>query len=71
MTVIQLTELVAVHVQLVPVITESALVLPIDDTETVVGVTVPVHCASAVRTPKMKTRATSRPQLRSVIVTCL
>lgn len=42
MTVIQLTEPVAVHVQLVPVMTESALVLPIDDTETVVGVTVPV-----------------------------
>lgn len=48
MTVIQLTELVAVHVQLVPVITESALVLPIDDTETVVGVTVPVHCDASL-----------------------
>lgn len=68
MTVIQLTELVAVHVQLVPVITESALVLPTDDTETVVGVTVDVHCASAVRTLTTKISATSRPQHRSVLV---
>ena len=49
MTVIQLTELVAVHVQFVPVMTESELVLPTDETETVVGVTVDVHCASAGR----------------------
>jgi hypothetical protein len=38
--VIQLTELVAVHEQLAPVETESALVLPIDGTDTLVGVTV-------------------------------
>ena len=39
-TVIQLTELVAVHVQLVPELTEIALVLPVDGTLTLVGVTV-------------------------------
>jgi hypothetical protein len=38
-TVIQPTELVAVHVQLVPEITETALVLPVDGTLTLVGVT--------------------------------
>jgi hypothetical protein len=39
-TVIQLTELVAVHVQLVPELTDNALVLPVDGTLTTVGVTV-------------------------------
>jgi hypothetical protein len=39
-TVIQLTELVAVQEQLVPVVTESALVLPFDGTLTLVGVIV-------------------------------
>jgi hypothetical protein len=39
-TVIQLTLLTAVHEQLVPVVTDSALVLPIDGTVTLVGVTV-------------------------------
>jgi hypothetical protein len=39
-TVIQLTELVAVHEQLVPEVTDKALVLPIDGTLTLVGVTV-------------------------------
>jgi hypothetical protein len=62
MTVIQLTELVAVQVQLWPVMTESALLLPFDGTETLVGVTVAVHCASDVRTPTTKISATSRPQ---------
>jgi hypothetical protein len=38
--VIQLTLLTAVHEQLVPVVTESALVVPIDGTLTLVGVTV-------------------------------
>jgi hypothetical protein len=61
-TVIQLTLLTAVQVQLWPVMTESALLLPTDDTETLVGVTVAVHCASDVRTPTTKTSATSRPQ---------
>jgi hypothetical protein len=37
--VIQLTELVAVHVQLVPEMTESELVLPVEGTLTLVGVT--------------------------------
>jgi hypothetical protein len=69
-TVIQLTELVAVQEQLVPVVTDSELVLPLDGTETDVGVTVAVHWASAVCTPKTKTSATSRPQNRSFIVTC-
>jgi hypothetical protein len=35
--------LTAVHVQFVPETTESALVLPIDDTLTLVGVTCDVH----------------------------
>lgn len=39
-TVIQLTVLVAVHVQLEPVVTARALVLPIGATATLVGVTV-------------------------------
>jgi hypothetical protein len=39
-TVIQPTLLMAVHVQLVPVVTDNALVLPIDGTVTLVGVTV-------------------------------
>lgn len=68
-TVIQLTELAAVHVQLVPVMTESELVLPTDETETVVGVTVDVHCASAEGTLTTKINAASRPQDRSVVVT--
>ena len=40
MTVIQLTELVAVQEQLVPEVTDNALVLPMDGTLTLVGVTV-------------------------------
>jgi hypothetical protein len=39
-TVIQLTLLTAVHEQLVPVVTDKALVLPIEGTVTLVGVTV-------------------------------
>jgi len=39
-TVIQPTLLTAVHVQLVPVVTDKALVCPIDGTVTLVGVTV-------------------------------
>ena len=66
---IQLTELVAVHAQFVPVMTESELVLPTDETETVVGVTVDVHCASAGRAVTTKINAASRPQDRSVLVT--
>jgi hypothetical protein len=66
--VIQLTVLVAVHEQLVPVVIESALVLPMDGTDTLVGVTVAVHCASAVRTPTTtKTSAKNTAQCRSVI----
>jgi hypothetical protein len=50
-TVIQVTELVAIQKQFVPVVTETALVLPTDDTDTLVGETVAVHWASAGRTP--------------------
>lgn len=39
-TVIQPTLLTALQVQLVPVATDNALVLPIDGTDTLVGVTV-------------------------------
>jgi hypothetical protein len=39
-TVIQLTLLTAVHEQLVPVVTDKALVLPIEGTVTLVGVIV-------------------------------
>ena len=42
-TVIQLTELVAVQVQLVPVDTDNELVLPVDGAVTDEGVTVAVH----------------------------
>ena len=38
-TVIQATLLKALHVQLVPAVTDSALVLPIIGTDTLVGVT--------------------------------
>jgi hypothetical protein len=38
--VIQLTLLTAVHEQLVPVETDNSLVLPVDSTLTLVGVTV-------------------------------
>ena len=38
-TVIQLTELTGVHVQLVPLTTESELVLPMEETDTLVGET--------------------------------
>jgi len=47
-TVIQLTVLVAVHEQLVPVMTDTALVDPVEGTDTLVGVTVGLaHCADA------------------------
>jgi hypothetical protein len=49
-TVIQLTVLVAVHEQLVPVMTDTALVDPVEGTDTLVGVTVGLaHCADTVR----------------------
>lgn len=59
--------LVAVQTQLTPLITDTALVLPIDDTDTAFGVTVAVHCASTVRTPATKISPTSTQKRRSVI----
>jgi hypothetical protein len=46
-TVIQATLLTAVHVQLVPVVTDNALVCPIEGTVTLVGVTVAPQPAPA------------------------
>jgi hypothetical protein len=66
-TVIQLALLTAVHEQLVPEITESVKALAISGTETAVGVTVAVHCASTRRTPTTKTSAINTQQSRSFI----
>jgi hypothetical protein len=66
-TVIQSTLLTAVHRQLWPVITDRALVLPFDGTETIVGVTVAVHCASTGATPAAKMSAPRAHKRRSVI----
>jgi hypothetical protein len=53
--VIQLTELVAVQEQLVPVVIERADVLPMEGTETLVGVTeyeqLPTPCVNVTVTP--------------------
>jgi hypothetical protein len=46
-TVIQLTELVAVHEQLVPEVTDSALVVTKDGTLTLVGVTLETQLLAA------------------------
>ena len=59
LTVIQLALLVAVHKQLEPVITVSALLLPIDDTDTLKGETENVHCASAARASTRQASAIS------------
>jgi hypothetical protein len=61
--------LTADHVQFVPETTDSALVLPIDDTETLVGVTDEVHCACAARTSSITTIATSSQLFRAFIST--
>ena len=67
MTVIQLTVLTAVHEQLVPVMTDTALVDPVDGTETLVGVTVAlVHCADAVRTSSDNASTTSIQNVRRI-----
>jgi hypothetical protein len=58
---------VAVHEQSVPVVTVSALVLPIDDTDTLVGATVGVHWASTLHMPTTKISAISTQQCRSVM----
>jgi hypothetical protein len=46
--VIHATLLVAVHEQLVPLVTDKALVLPVDETDTLVGVTEKVQLAACV-----------------------
>ena len=53
-TVIQLSLLTAVHVQFVPEMTDNEPVVAVCGTETVVGVTVDVHCASAARTSSVR-----------------
>jgi hypothetical protein len=65
--VIQLTSLVAVHEQLWPVMTDRALLLPMEETDTVVGVTVAVHWAWTAGTLTTKISATTAQQDRSVI----
>jgi hypothetical protein len=46
-TVIQLTELVAVHEQLVPEVTDNALVVTMEGTLTLVGVTLETQLLAA------------------------
>jgi hypothetical protein len=65
--VIQLTLLVAVHAQLDPVMTEMLLLLPADGTDTFVGDTEYVHCASAGRASSAKASASRTQQDRTVI----
>lgn len=67
LTVIQFTALTAFHEQFVPLITESALVLPIDDTDTLVGVTVAVHWASAARASIRNTSASRTQRYRGLM----
>jgi len=69
--VIQLTVLVAVHEQLVPVMTDTALVDPVEGTETLVGVTVGgAHCAEAVRAPSVARRTTRRQVFLMNLCSC-
>src|SRR6478672_3718648 len=71
-TVIQLTVLTALHEQLVPVITDTALVEPVDGTDTLVGVTVAlVHCAVAARASSVTSAATVTRRTRCLMApTC-
>ena len=50
-----------------PLITESALVLPIDVTDTLAGVTVAVHWASAARASIRNTSPSRTPKYRGLI----
>lgn len=59
LTVIQLALLAAVHAQLEPVMTVSALVSPFEVTETLNGDTEYVHCASAARASTRQASAIS------------
>ena len=67
MIVIHGTALVAVHEQLVPEVTDSALVLPIEVTDTLVGVTVelqlPAACVNVTIWPE-----TVRVPMRAAVV---
>lgn len=71
--VIQGTVLVGVHAQELPVVTEMLLLRPVDEADTVVGVTLYVHCASAARTssPHHEARSSANvtPARRSVMHT--
>jgi hypothetical protein len=66
-TVIQLTALAADHAQLDPVITVTDPLLPVEGTETVVGDTEYVHCASAGRALKTDTSTNTAPSVRILI----
>lgn len=70
-TVIQLSLLTAVHVQFVPEMTDNEPVVAVCGTETVVGVTVDVHCASAARTSSVRAIATMIQKYRVFISSVL
>jgi hypothetical protein len=65
--VIQLTELTADHAQLEPVVIETLPIIPVDGTDTAVGDTEYVHCASAGRASNRQTSANRMPQHRTFI----
>jgi hypothetical protein len=68
-TVIQVSLLTAVHVHCVPETTDNEPVVAVWGTETVIGVTVDVHCASAARTSSVRAIATMIQQYRNFIRT--
>jgi hypothetical protein len=67
-TVIQLSLLTAVHVQLVPAMTDNEPVVAVCGTETLVGVTLGAHCASAARTSSVRAIATMIQKVRVFIL---
>ncbi len=68
MIVIHGTALVAVHEQLVPEVTETALVLPIEVTDTLVGVTVELQLEAACVNVTIWPETVSVPVRAAVVV---
>jgi hypothetical protein len=65
--VIQVTELVAVHEQLEPVVIEMLPKLPVDGALTLAGDTLYEHCANAGRASRRQNSANKTPQHRTII----
>jgi hypothetical protein len=65
--VTQLTELVAVHEQLEPVVMEMLPKLPVEGAVMLVGDTLYVHCANAGRASSRQNSANKTPQHRTII----